>query len=177
MTLVIVDGGESYWHARRSGEDRMRMLLDEVVGPLVGPGAEFDASRNRAGIIGWSMGAYGAILAAITKPEIFSALCAASPALWRSAAEQEGAVPDAFDDAADYRRNDVFSRVERLRNTRVRVDCGRGDPFYAAARAFAGKLVADGQHPQENFEAGCHNGPFWQSTAYDDLSFVARSLR
>jgi pimeloyl-ACP methyl ester carboxylesterase len=57
--VAAVDGGESYWHRRASGEDRMAMLLGEFL-PLL---------HDRFGLVpqaimGWSMGGYGALLAA-----------------------------------------------------------------------------------------------------------------
>jgi pimeloyl-ACP methyl ester carboxylesterase len=86
-----VDGGESYRHPRRGGEDRMRMLLEEVVLPA-------RANYDRIVIMGWSMGAYGAVLAAQRHPELFSAVCADSVALRHG--------------------------VSKLRNTPVRIACG-----------------------------------------------------
>jgi len=175
LTLVFVDGGESYWHARRDGEDRLRMLVEEVIRPRLGPGGAF--AGRRAGIMGWSMGGYGALLAAALHPELFSAVCGVSAALWQSAPEQQGAVPDAFDDTADFTKHDVFARVSALRGTKVRIDCGTGDPFYRADTAFVAALVADGQHPDATYATGCHNAPFWQARMHDDLAFVSNALR
>ncbi len=177
LTLVFVDGGESYWHPRRGGEDRLRMLIDEVVRPLVAPGAEFASSRGHAGILGWSMGGYGALLAGALHPELFSAVCGVSAAIWRTAADQQGAVPDAFDDAEDFAEHDVFARISELRHAKVRIDCGTGDPFYDADKAFVAALEADGQHPDATFETGCHNAPFWQSGMTKNLAFLSEALR
>jgi S-formylglutathione hydrolase FrmB len=77
--VAAVDGGDSYWHRRASGEDRMRMLLDEFL-PLLG--RRFGL-RPRA-IIGWSMGGYGALLAAERRPELFRAVAVSSAAIWPS---------------------------------------------------------------------------------------------
>lgn len=169
MTLVAVDGGESYWHPRRSGENRMRMLLEEVVLPM-------RSKYERIGIMGWSMGAYGAMLAAQSHPRLFSAVCADSVALWRDAREQQAAVPDAFDDTADFERHDILRGVSTLRKTRVRIACGTSDPFYPADRALVSALRADGQSPEVHFAAGCHDGAFWQRSAPDDFAFLMSTL-
>ena len=84
-------------------------------------------------IMGWSMGAYGALRAAELHPRQFTWVCAVSAALWRS---YDVGVGDAFDGAADYAANDVFEGVDRLRGLPVRLDCGRQDPFYEADKAF-----------------------------------------
>lgn len=169
LTLIAVDGGESYWHPRRRGEDRMRMLIDEVVLPM-------RPHYGKAAIMGWSMGAYGAILAAQLHPELFHAVCGDSVALWRSAQEQESAVPDAFDGPDDFERFNVLQNLARLRHTRVRISCGTSDPFYRADRALVQALHASGGQPEVHFAPGCHDGAFWQRSARDDFAFLMRAL-
>jgi hypothetical protein len=61
FALAAIDGGESYWHPRTSGEDRMSMLMDEFV-PMVADRWSLGVSRAQRAIMGWSMGGYGAIL-------------------------------------------------------------------------------------------------------------------
>lgn len=171
LTLIAVDGGESYWHARAGGENRRAMLLDEIVAAH-----ESRISTVRRGLMGWSMGGYGALLAAAVKPELFRAVCTASAALWQSAEEQERAVPDAFDGPADFNRNNVFKEIGKYRGTRMRVDCGMQDPFYGANAALVRALESDGQHPETHFAPGCHDEWYWSRIAYDQLRFMARAL-
>lgn len=167
--MVVVDSGSSYWHARRDGEDRMKMLIEEIVLPAT---AHADVKRGDIAIIGWSMGAYGAFLAAEKYPELFGSVCGVSVALWRSAREQMSAVPDAFDDARDFERNDLRRSVSTLKNTRVRLACGEGDPFFAADQEFAAELRSAGVRPQIAFSPGCHDDSFWQRSAPQDLTFL-----
>lgn len=169
MTLIAVDGGESYWHPRRGGENRMRMLLEEVVLPM-------RAHYERIAIMGWSMGAYGAVLAAQMHPGLFSAVCADSVALWQKARDQQTAVPDAFDDTADFERYDILRGVSKLRKTPVRIACGTSDPFIASDRALVNALRADGQRPEISFAAGCHDGAFWQRSAPGDFAFLMGAM-
>ena len=57
FAVVGVDGGNTYWHKRTSGEDSGAMVLDELLPMLSTMG--FDTSR--VGFMGWSMGGYGAL--------------------------------------------------------------------------------------------------------------------
>ncbi len=108
---VAVRAGDTYWHERSSGVDAMAVLLDEFI-----PFLRDDLGLGGTlGIMGWSMGGYGALRAAESRPQEFRAVCAVSAALWRSYDEGVG---DAFDDAADYAADDVYAHAERLRGRR-----------------------------------------------------------
>jgi enterochelin esterase-like enzyme len=90
LAVAAVDGNPySYWHRRADGRDPMSMLLEEFI-PMVDQRV---GTAERA-LLGWSMGGYGALLAAETAPERFRAVAAASPALWSSPGET---APGAFD--------------------------------------------------------------------------------
>lgn len=167
--MIVVDSADSYWHARRHGEDRMKMLIEEIVIPNVRWHA---LRREDVAIIGWSMGAYGAFLAAEMHPEIFGSVCGVSVAMWRSAGEQMRAVPDAFDDARDFERNDLRRGIFNLRSTRIRLACGEGDPFFDADEEFAAKMRAAGLRPEIAFSSGCHDDSFWQRSAPADFDFL-----
>lgn len=172
LALVAIAGSDTYWHARASGEDRMAMLLDEFI-PWYEGEHDVGGSREARAVMGWSMGGYGALLAAQRRSDMFAAVCAASPALWRSYGDGVG---DAFDDARDFAENDVFAGIDKLADTAVRVDCGRGDVFHPAARDFAalceertGRPVAgDALHDAK----GCHDPGYWRRMAPDELDFI-----
>lgn len=169
LAIVTIGGGESYWHPRSSGEDRLAMLLDEAI-----PWArrEYNVASSM-GIIGWSMGGYGAINAAEQSPGTFDRVCGVSPALWQNASEQHSAVPDAFDDAASFERFNPFRHAALLRGAGVRISCGSHDPFYPNAVAFARTLERDHVPVQTDFfEHGCHDTASWQKTIGADLAFV-----
>jgi S-formylglutathione hydrolase FrmB len=128
-----------------------RSLLKEFV-PLV---------RARVGplpqaLIGWSMGGYGALLAAERAGRHFQAVSVASPALWLTPG---AAAPGAFDSPADFDANDVFAGVGSLRTMTVAVFCGTGDPFYPAAR----HLVSLMDFPHlARFGPGVHGPGYWR---------------
>jgi pimeloyl-ACP methyl ester carboxylesterase len=168
FVLVAVRGGDTYWHPRASGEDALAMLLDELI-PYCRNALRLGDAAGEA-IMGWSMGGYGALLAAESRPRAFKCVCAVSAALWSSFADGVG---DAFDGAGDYAAHDVYASVDRLADMSVRVDCGLQDPFYAANAAFVETLP---QKPQGGFEPGGHNDAYWRRVAPPEMDFIAAAL-
>jgi enterochelin esterase-like enzyme len=168
FAVIGVDGGAaSYWHARRDGTDALSLVINELL-PAVD--TMLGAALPRA-IIGWSMGGYGALLAAETAPSMFRAVVAASPALWEHADES---APGAFDDARDFDSHNVFAGIGTLRDLAVRIDCGTGDGFVNRARRFAERL------PTANlgsFTPGYHDGAYWRSIAPAQIATIAAAMR
>jgi pimeloyl-ACP methyl ester carboxylesterase len=164
LAVASVDGGESFWHARADGTDTQKLVLDELV-PLVhrsAPGAALV-------VIGWSMGAYGALLMAEQHPGTFRAVVASSPSLWRTPGESAGG---AFDDADDFARNDVLGHAAALVGADTRVDCGDDDVFADACR----DLVRSVPGAAGGVRAGYHESPTWRSFLPDQLEFVRSRL-
>ena len=79
--------------------------MREVIPTVV---RRFDIDPRRVAIGGISMGGFGAYDLALLHPERFCAVGGHSPALWLEAGET---APGAFDDAADFERNDVVGMV------------------------------------------------------------------
>ena len=144
------------------------MLLDELI-PYCRRELGLGGAAGEA-VMGWSMGGYGALRAAESRPDAFRGLCAVSAALWRS---YDDGVGDAFDGAADYAAHDVYAEAGRLGGLPVRVDCGRQDPFYEADKAFAEALPKE---PQGGFEPGGHNDAYWRRVAPPEMDFIAAAL-
>jgi S-formylglutathione hydrolase FrmB len=175
FAVISVNGGDTYWHKRSSGENAMAMLLEEFI-----PQCERRFGVGRRGdavIAGWSMGGYGALRAAELSPGRFRGVCAVSPALWRSFADGVG---DAFDGPADYAANDVYAAADRLagpspqtRGFAVRIDCGEQDPFYDATRDFVAALPSAAMG---GFSPGGHNDGYWRRVAPAEVDFMWRAL-
>ncbi len=108
FALAAVDGGNSYWHPRSDGDNPLRMLTQEFVPMLGRLGLRIDA----IGVLGWSMGGYGALLFAreANRGTLFGAeapvrttvvaAAASSPALFAS---YHASASGAFDSAGGLR--------------------------------------------------------------------------
>jgi S-formylglutathione hydrolase FrmB len=167
FALASVDGGDNtYWHPRRDGDDPITMIDDEFLPLLKKRGLHTD----RIGVLGWSMGGYGALLlGSRLGPARTAAICAVSPALWTSSG---ATAPGAFDGADDYAANSVWG-LPNLASIPIRIDCGNGDPFYAATKQFIAQLPTP---PSGGFSPGGHDGAFWSSQLPAEIAWMAPIL-
>ncbi len=159
--VAACDGGESFWHARADGTDTQHLVADELV-PLVSGAAPLPVA-----VIGWSMGGYGALLFAQQR-DVFVAVVASSPSIWRSFSE---AAAGAFDDATDFARNDVLANARALDGNALRVDCGEDDVFAGVTREV---LRVTGAHG--GVHDGYHESPTWRSFVPAQLEFLKTRL-
>lgn len=167
MALASIDGGNSYWHTRASGEDAAAMVVDEYLPLLKSQGLD----TSRLGFLGWSMGGYGSLhIGAMLGPERVRVIVAESPALW-ARADQSAA--GAFDGAADFAANTVVGRQHQLDGIPVRIDCGTGDGFYPEAERYAAGFTT---RPSGGFQPGGHNNAYWRRVAPAELVFAAKYL-
>jgi S-formylglutathione hydrolase FrmB len=164
FALVAVDGGETYWHRRTSGDDPERMILDEIRPRLTDLGLR----TSRLAAMGWSMGGYGALLLARRHPDLIVAAAASSPAMWRTF---PASAPGAFDSAADFTTNRVLG-TPPAPGVAYRIDCGDSDPFSAVSR----QAVRDLGAQERSFGAGGHTPAYWRGVAPAQLAFVGTAL-
>jgi S-formylglutathione hydrolase FrmB len=173
FALATVDGGrDTYWHRRADGHDPGYMLNQELL-PLL---ADRGLRTQRYGVLGWSMGGYGALLFAaldywqrMVRPERKAvAVGALSPALWR---RFEDSAPGAFDGVEDFELSSVFGRRSGFRDVAVRIDCGRDDPFAEAAGELRTELRALG-----GTQLGAHTPGYWRRMLPDQLRFLGAKL-
>lgn len=168
FALASVDGGDTYWHRRASGEDAGAMVLEELLPILASHGLDTD----RLGFLGWSMGGFGGIwLSSRLGPSRVAGVAAESPAIWRRAGDS---APGAFDDEQDFAAHDVFTHPTWGGSIPLRIDCGTEDGFYPAARDYAAALRPS---PLGAFTPGGHNLAYWRGRAPLQLSFLARQFQ
>ena len=175
MALVTVDGGGGYWN-QHSGDDPQAMLTDELI-PLCRRKG-LGASTKRIGVLGISMGGYGAILLAEKYPRLIGAVAAISPAIWTSYAQAQSANPGAYASAADFAADDAVTHAAALAGVPVRVASSFDDPFYPSVQALTRALPRNpGGVPAEvYFGNGCHTGPFFNAQEPPSLAFLASHL-
>ncbi len=170
FVLASVDGGGTYWHPRASGDDPIAMINQDFPVVLAQHGLPID----RFGVLGYSMGGYGALLLAATAPKRFVVAAANSPAFWQSYGEAHKVNDKAFDSEAEWREwGDLRTRTSDLKNVAVRVDCGESDSFEPAISALREQFPDPGV---VNIAKGCHDNPFWRSVAPDQLKLIGTTL-
>jgi enterochelin esterase-like enzyme len=170
MALVAADGGGGYWHAHR-GDDPMAMVIDELIPRCQAAG--LGRSPQPIGVMGISMGGYGALLMAEKHPRLFAAVAAISPAVWTTYAEAEGANAGAYASASDFAANDAVTHASALAPIPVRVASGLSDPFHSGVVALAQRLPP---HAVVDISRGCHTGPFFRAQEPPSLAFLSRHL-
>jgi enterochelin esterase-like enzyme len=170
MALVTVDGGGGYWNPH-PGDDPMGMVIDELIPRCQRLGA--GRPPWRTGVMGISMGGYGALLLAEKYPRLISAAAAISPAIWASYAQARAANPGAYASAAAFRAGDAVAHAGLLAGTPVRVASGYGDPFHPGVQALARALPAGAV---VEFSKGCHTGSFFLRQEPPSLAFLADHL-
>lgn len=161
--VVMLNGGDhSYWHDRNSGK-WASMVLNSAI-----PDARRRFhTKGKVAIGGVSMGGYGALHIASLRPKTFCAVGGHSAALWHRAT---AAAPGAFDGADDFRRNNVFTAVAKLKRLQVWLDVGDQDSFRAADADLARALSI----PLRVYPGG-HDSAYWNSHMAVYLAFYRRA--
>lgn len=168
FAVAAVDGGTSYWHPHE-GEDCGAMVLDEFL-PLL---AHQGLRTRRIGLLGWSMGGYGALrLAGILGRRRVTGVAVASPALWP---DGSAGSPSGFDSAEEYATYSVMHDQSRLAGIPVRIDIGRDDPFLAATETYAAGFP-DRADARLHVEPGAHEAAYWRRMVPAQLHFLGSTL-
>lgn len=166
FVIASVDGGDrSYWHPRADGTDAGAMVLNELIPILRG---RFSLSTS-TGLLGWSMGGYGALRLAMRGAPV-QAVAACSPALFAS---YEDTAEGSFDSAEDFDREGLLGAGRDFPDLPVRIDCGNGDPFYFTVRDFIQDLP---DLTEGGFEDGAHTSGYMRRVLPNELDFIGKRL-
>ncbi len=172
--VAFPDGGiHGYWHDRAGG-GWGSWVMDEAIPSVV---RRFGIDPHRVAIGGISMGGFGAYDLALHNPGRFCAVGGHSPALWFEGGET---APGAFDDAADFARNDVVGMVRgdpgAFAGMRVWNDYGDEDPFRVYDEGFVAYLRQDGADLSAHTWHGGHDNGYWDAHWPTYLRFYANAL-
>jgi S-formylglutathione hydrolase FrmB len=170
MALVTVDGGRGYWNPH-PGDDPLAMIVDELI-PLCRT-MNLGRPPRRIGMMGISMGGYGALLVAEKYPELIAAVAAISPAVWTNYPQAAAANPGAYASADDFAADDVVTHTSALAGKPVRVASGIDDPFHPGVVTL-GQALPPGAIVE--FSKGCHTGDFFLVQEPPSLEFLAQHL-
>ena len=171
--VAFPDGEESWWHERASG-DWERYVVREVI-PAVS--RRFDADPRRVAIGGISMGGFGAYHLGLAYPGRFCAVGGHSAGLWPHEGEE---FPGAFDNRADYERNDVLAAVDAdpgaFGDTPIWNDYGDVDWFVTGNAALVDDLRRGGAELTARVWPGGHDAAYWDAHWPQYLRFYATAL-
>lgn len=141
------------------------MVSDEFLPLLASNGLD----TARIALLGWSMGAYGALLIGSRLGSgAVAAIAAESVALWHTAAQAAGG---AFDGESDFAAHNLYGKQQLLAGIPVRIDCGTGDGFYPNDRDYVDGFP---EKPTGSFSPGAHNVDFWRRMAPAQLQFIGK---
>ena len=179
FAVICVDGGDTYWHKHADGDDPAGMIVHEALPRAAAAGMR----TRRIGLVGLSMGGFGALLLAEQfsaaagaggQPRV-AAAAALSPAIFATYPDARAANAAAFDSPAEFARNDVFTGLGALRRVPTLISCGQDDPFQSETVRVREKLSAlTGQRVPGGIMPGCHDGAFWGRTMPGALSFLGQ---
>src|SRR5260370_6032662 len=143
FAVIAVEGGNPYWHQRADGDDPVGMIIHEVLPRAAARGL----AVAKIGIIGYSMGGYGALLLAerlgagsaghtgAAQPRSAAAgVAVASPAIFATYQDARAADPGAFDGRAEFARDDVLAGLGAPRRGPAWGTCGSSDPVEPVAQ-------------------------------------------
>jgi enterochelin esterase-like enzyme len=170
LALVTVDGGNSYWNPH-PGDNPQAMLTDELIPLCQRKG--LGAGARKIGVLGISMGGFGALLLAEKYPRLVGAVAAISPAIWTSYAQAQSANAGAYASAADFAADDAVTHASALAKIPVRVASGSDDPFFPSVQALARALP---KSAEVYLGGGCHTDAFFSAQEPASLAFLARHL-
>ncbi|HEY0951340.1 alpha/beta hydrolase [Nocardioides sp.] len=172
FAIAAADGGTSYWHPRPDGEDAGAMVVDELL-PLLAEHGLHTAPVDSIGLIGWSMGGYGALrLAGLLGSDRVAGVVASSPAIWTDPGD---ASSSGFADRSEYEQYTVVGHQADLDGIAVRVDCGTGDPFYRDVQDYVAGFAEDAD-VTSSFEPGAHAPAYWRRMLPDQLAFLGAAV-
>lgn len=170
LAIVGVDGSESWWHSRHSGTDAgtdyQGMILDDLLPAVAARGF----STARIGLLGLSMGGYGALLLAerLGVSRCFG-VATMSAAVYRTFEEAHRDEETSFDDPADFAAHDILGAAERLAGLPVWLAAGTRDGFLAGNQALASRVTT----AVSVFDDGAHDLAYWSGHIGAAAHFLA----
>ena len=173
FALASIDSMNGFYE-KKGGRDYGKVVSDEFLKLLT----ERGLNTARLGIIGWSMGGWGAFRLAQhelhNKVRVISAISTPCYPNWKTwpSYEREDMTK------AQFLANNFYHHPKLLAKPRISIFCGTSDGFYKGNKAFAKVLdKAKGvRKPRTHFSSGGHSRTYWESVLDPALTHIGRYL-
>ncbi|MEM7573886.1 MAG: alpha/beta hydrolase family protein [Bacteroidota bacterium] len=197
MIIVMPDAGVSWYINSDEGEVPYEDFFIKELIPHIEATYRVRSDRQFRGLAGLSMGGYGAMIYAVKHPELFSATCPLSAAIYTDAQVlgndqgswdyvfgppfTEGAVGQGRLNE-HYRANSVIDIVqegdpERFENLGIYIDCGDDDFLVDGNFRLSQVLREQGIDHEFRMRDGGHTWSYWRSALPEVLKFVGQRFR
>ncbi len=185
LIVVMPDGYKGFYCDHVQGPAYGRYILEDVIG---GVERLLPAQRKRSGrcIGGLSMGGYGALRLALSRPDLFCSVNSHSGGQSRAGRTERFLKGSekyyAFGPRGMRGENDLYALASGLKRSRaprpaVRIDCGTEDRYLNYSREFHEHLESL-QIVHEYAEyPGAHNWDYWDQHVQTALKFHCGALR
>jgi S-formylglutathione hydrolase FrmB len=176
FALVAPSGFTSFYINSRDGKFRYEDFFLQEFLPAMEKKYRIGTTRSQRGIMGISMGGFGALHYAFKYPEKFAAVSANMPALIETVPNEftqdwqrrlMGAIFGDPPDVAFFEKSSAFhlartAPVASLKRMTIYIDCGAQDRygFFAGTQAMDKLLISRGVPHEEHIYPGGHNWPF-----------------
>src|SRR5271168_2140722 len=192
--IVAPDGGRSFYINSRDGKVRYEDFFVREFLPYIESHYRVRAERKSRGVMGVSMGGYGALRFALKYPDLFVAVSAHSPALIETlpnikvSRDQAEAVAEVLGkafgskvDAAFWERESPFTIVKdgpRPVGLQIYFDCGTDDEFgfNKGAAQFDQLLTARGIAHEFHLYPGGHDWGYFAEHLPASFAFQSRAF-
>ena len=168
LLVVLPQGDWGYWANHAAGPRWGDYLAEDLVRHVDASYRTLPEPAHRA-IGGLSMGAWGALHQAFTRPDVFGVVGAHSPAL----RTDDGSL-HFLGSGEEFARRDPLALARTARDVhrlRIWIDIGDEDPWLERARLLHQHLEERGVAHEWVVFPGGHEGAYWQEHVLDYLRF------
>jgi enterochelin esterase-like enzyme len=196
--IIIMPDGENSWYVNSVGgqSDYEDFFFKEFV-PFVDKTYQTRAQRGYRGIVGLSMGGYGATFYALKHSDIFGAAAGLSSAVFTDAEIEQGSddmwsqffatiygpkLTGKARTAEPWQQNSIFNLIDKktadeLNKTRWYFDCGDDDFLYKGNAALHVALTDKKVKHEFRMRDGGHTWTYWRTGIGDALKFLGESFK
>lgn len=191
MIIVMPDGWQTWYVNQYDGKFNYEEMFFQELIPHIEQAYRTRTEKEYRAIAGLSMGGYGSLLYALHHPELFSACCPLSAAVFTTEELQKngGTFPQLFEQifgpnitTEHWAKNSVIDLMaampkEQKNAVRFRIDCGDDDFLYRGNSMLHITMRDNGIPHEYRVRNGGHSWTYWRTGLPKILVFVSQSFR